>query len=320
MKEPISVSIIICTYNRCAVLKKTLASLDEMRVPGEIHWELLIVDNNSTDETPQVVSEFARMTRINVRCVLEMAQGLSHARNRGIQEAKGDLIVFTDDDITVDRFWLGELIEAFESADAIAAGGKVIPQWSSPKPKWFYENRPYSLNLLLAHFDLGDETSEASVPPCGANMAFRRAAFLKYGLFRTDLGRYKNVLISGEDTEFFVRLLTAGEKIAYSSRAIVYHPVPKERTEKHYAQSFFFHGGRTQFRVDGVPSSAVLYFGIPRYILRAFVEGLFCWIFSVNSTERFRNKMRVYHVAGMIAESRAAQPHKNLLPSQAQGR
>jgi glycosyltransferase involved in cell wall biosynthesis len=319
MKKQANVSVIVCTYNRSAALKRTLSSLDGMSVPDRIRWELIIVNNNSTDETLKVVSDFAELSPIGVRCVLEMAQGLSHARNRGIQEAKGDLIVFTDDDITVDRFWLGELIEAFESGDAIAAGGKVIPQWSSPKPKWFYQDRPYSLNLLLAHFDLGDEVSETSVSPCGANMAFRRTAFIKYGLFRTDLGRYKDTLISGEDTEFFARLLAAGEKIAYSSKAIVYHPVPRERTEKHYAESFFFHGGRTQFRVDGIPSNAVLYFGIPRYFVRAFVQGLFCWIFCINSTERFRNKMRVYHTAGMIVESRKVQPPKRWVPSRAQG-
>lgn len=298
------ISVIVCTYNRRSSLKATLASLAQMTLPADFRWELIVVDNNSKDDTAAVVKEFAATSGLKVRYVFEGRQGLSYARNMGIQEASGDIMAFTDDDITFNSLWLHQLSQVFEEPDCLAAGGRILPVWSSAKPRWFYEERPLSLRGVIGHFDLGDEICETTTAPFGANMAFRKEAFSRYGLFRTDLGRKGKALINGEETELCQRLIQAKEKITYTPRAIVYHPVLKEHTQKKYVQSWFFHDGLAQFRAEGIPQGVVCYFGVPRFLFRMISASFVAWMLSVEPKGRFRNKLRTYHTAGMIAESR----------------
>jgi glycosyltransferase involved in cell wall biosynthesis len=297
------ISIVICTYNRSAMLARTLASLTSMLMPPGLKWELIIVDNNSKDDTRAVVNDFAARSGLDVRYVFEGAQGLSHARNRGIIEARCDVVVFTDDDVEVEKSWLFEMRRIFEESDCLAAGGKILPVWPAPKPRWYYEEGPYNLNGAILKFDLGDSPCDLKTPPFGANMAFRRLAFDKYGFFRTDLGVCGDIVTRGEETEFFHRLLEARERVVYSPNAIVYHPVSLERMRKTYIQSLFFTAGISQFRVDGLPRDAISYFGVPRYLYRAIAEKFFAWMFSIKPKERLRNKLQMYHTAGMIVES-----------------
>lgn len=302
------ISVIICTYNRSRILPATLNSLAQMAVPPDLRWEVIVVDNNSHDDTAEVVADFARTSKLRVRYLFERKQGLSNARNRGILEAAGEVIAFTDDDVVVDRLWLAELGKALQSFECIAVGGKIIPVWNTPKPDWFYDERPYSLGNAIVHFDMGDTARLIRLitqTPFGANMAFRREAFAKYGLFRTDLGRINDVLMMGEETEFFRRLMDAGEVVAYTPNAIVRHPVEEIRTRKDYYQSWYFNFGKAQVRVEGVPKNAVRYFGVPRYLFRMIAGTILGWICTLDPKRRFRNKIHVYCIAGMMAESRS---------------
>jgi glycosyltransferase involved in cell wall biosynthesis len=298
------ISVIVCTYNRSAMLRDTLASLAQMTLPANLGWELLVVDNNSNDDTRHEAEAFAQRSGLNVRHLFEPRPGKSFALNTGIKEAKGELLAFTDDDITVDTHWLVEISKAFEEHNCLAVGGRILPVWHAPKPHWFYEERPFSLRAVSVHYDLGEDACEATIPPFGANMAFRRIAFNRYGLFRTDLGPCGSVKMPGEESELFQRLSRAKEKVVYAPKAIVYHPVPKERLQKAYAQSLFYNAGKTEFRVSGVPQGAVCYFGVPRFLFRMISDSFFAWTFSLEPKRRFRNKLRMYHAVGMIAESR----------------
>lgn len=297
-------SLIICTYNRSASLKMTLASVANMALPASFVWELIVVDNNSKDDTPRVVSEFSRTSGLNVRYVFEKAQGLSHARNRGIREAAGDIIVFTDDDVKVDKSWFRELVNLLEETDFIAGGGKTLPLWLGKKPRWYSEEQKYGLRGVFVHFDLGDQRCETKDAPFGANMAFRKSAFSKYGLFRTDLGRSGDVLAGGEDTEFFRRLMSGKERVGYSPSAIVYHPIPAERLSKAYVQSVFFEAGKTQLSVEGIPAGTRRYFGVPRYLFPMMAQESLSWMFSFDLKDRFSHKLSVYQIAGLMAACR----------------
>jgi glycosyltransferase involved in cell wall biosynthesis len=277
-----------------------------------MNWELIVVDNNSQDNTRHEVEAFAQRSGLNVRYLFESRPGKSFALNTGVKEAKGELLAFTDDDITVDAYWLAEIGRAFEEHDCLAVGGKILPLWHAPKPCWFYEERPFSLRGVIVHYDLGEDVCEATIPPFGANMAFRRTAFDKYGLFRTDLGPIQNVLLRGEETELFQRIFRTQSKVIYWPNAIVYHPVPKERLQKAYAQSFFYNAGKTEFRVGGIPQGTVCYLGVPRFLFRTIAGSFFAWTFSLEPKRRFRNKLRMYHSAGMIAESRKRLPSEHL--------
>src|SRR5438270_7408931 len=271
------ISVIVCTYNRSAILKRVLLSLNAMVTPDDLDWELLVVDNNSEDATHAVVAEFARTSRLMVRYIFESEQGLSHARNRGISEARGQIVAFTDDDVIVDQHWLANVARAFESSPCIAVGGKIVPLWYGPKPSWFYEERPYPLTFAIAGFDLGTASAAPTKEVFGANMAFRSDAFKQYGNFRTDLGRFKDILLVGEETEFCERLLKAGESIMYTPYAIVHHPVDPDRTRRSYFQSWYYNFGRSRVRVAEMVGESISYFGVPRFFFRDIVTSIIKW-------------------------------------------
>jgi len=298
------ISVVVCTYNRSKMLRAALQSLSAMTVPPDVQWELIVVDNNSQDETADAVAQFSTTSPVEVRYVFEAQQGLSHARNRGIREAHGDVIAFTDDDVVVDKLWLFHISKTFQNFKCMAVAGKVVPAWSGSKPHWFYEERPYPLGFAIVHFDLGGTARRITQSGFGANMAFRKEAFAKYGLFRTDLGRFKDVLMVGEETEFFGRLINGREVMAYTPDAVVHHPVEEARVRKAYFQSWYFNFGRSQVRVDGIPKNAVCYFGVPRYFFRMLARKFVAWVCNIDPKRRFHNKIQLYCLAGMIAECR----------------
>ena len=230
------ISVIVCTYNRASSLGKTLESLRQMTVPPDLKWELILVDNNSTDSTREVVGEFARTSEFRVRYVFEPRQVLCHARNTGVANANGEIIAFTDDDVQVAPEWLRELGSAFKEFDFIGVGGKSIPAWDGlARPAWLVTNGPYCLSSgPILDFDLGDEAREIPMAPWGLNMAFRKSAFDMYGTFRTDLDLSGSGGLLGGDTEFGNRLMRAGEKLLYVPRAVVFHPVERQRITRNY--------------------------------------------------------------------------------------
>ncbi len=146
--------------------------------------------------------------------------------------------------------------------------------------------------------------------PWGLNMAFRRSAFEKYGLFRTDLDVSGSGGLLGGDTEFGKRLLHLGEKIVYSPKAVVFHPVAQERISRSYFLRYHLRLGRTEIRMEGWPSEAVLYFGVPRYMFRIFVEKCQRWLFTVGGEKRFSHKAQVYHLLGQMIEARILRKEK----------
>jgi len=147
----VKVSVVVCTYNRCASLRDTLRALKGQRVDGELSFEVVVVDNNSTDETRQTVDEARRQTRWPVRYVFEQKQGLSHARNVGIREAKSDLVMFTDDDVVPDERWVDTIVRAFESHEADCVGGRILPIWSREPANWLTSPDYWAVLALLDH-------------------------------------------------------------------------------------------------------------------------------------------------------------------------
>jgi len=299
------ISVIVCTYNRSQSLRKTLGSLARLLTPAGMAWELIVVDNNSTDDTAEVVKTFAAASSFNVRYVFEISQGLSHARNAGIRAARGEVFAFTDDDVTVDPHWLCELRNTFDQFACIGIGGRIVPVWTTPKPSWLEVDGPHSLySGTVISFDHGDEPCELSTSPVvGANMAFKKVVFEKYGVFRTDLGRRGNDSMIGEESEFCTRLLRAGEKLVYAPRALVHHPVPKTRLKKSHFESHYFNYGRYVARVDGFPEKATRYFGVPRYLFRTLLTRVCGWLFTFDSQRRFHHKLQVCESLGEIDEA-----------------
>jgi glycosyltransferase involved in cell wall biosynthesis len=296
------ITVVLCTYNRCQSLAKALASAAALTLPDSVEWEVLVVDNNSRDQTREVVEDFCGRYPGRFRYLFEPQPGKSYALNAGIREARGDVLAFMDDDVTVERSWLQNLTAGLQDSEWAGAGGRILPIWTSSPPRWLPLDGP-DATAPLAAFDKGDEPGELSEPPFGTNMAFRKSLFDKYGGFRIDLGPRPNTEIRSEDTEFGGRLLAAGERLRYEPSAVVYHPVPENRLTKDYFLAWRFDHGRAGVRVFGTPPGAKRWHGIPLVEFRRLVVWTMRWVITVEPRKRFANKLNVWTIAGRIAES-----------------
>jgi glycosyltransferase involved in cell wall biosynthesis len=300
-----NVTVVICTYNRCESLAEALESVAASKVNPSVEWEVLVVDNNSSDKTREVVNAFcARFPRF--RYVFESLQGLSNARNAGIREARGSVIAFTDDDVVVDSQWLDHLTAPMLNHHWAGVGGRVLPKWTHAVPNWLQLGGEDSLSGTLVMCDHGPVALELAEPPFGASMAFRKTMFEKHGLFRTDLGRRPNSLLSNEDTEFGRRLLGAGERLFYEPAAVLYHPVTEDRLRKECFLAWWFDKGRSGIREFGIEKDAKRSFlGVPLYLIFDLARGTVHWMLTVKPSARFFRKIAVWEVAGQIAECRS---------------
>jgi glycosyltransferase involved in cell wall biosynthesis len=243
------ITLILCTYNRGPILSQTLSSIAASTLPPSVEWEVLVVDNNSSDQTREIVEDFCRQHPAHFRYLFEPRAGKSHALQTGIREAPGDVVAFTDDDVTVEPTWLQNLTAELYGGEWAGAGGRTVLQWPSSIPEWLAIEGPWARHGLPG-FDQGHESKQLIGPPFGANMAFRKEMFAKHGVFRTDLGPSPNRDIPrpNEDTEFGRRLIAAGERLRYEPSAVVYHPVPENRMEKKHLLEWWFDTGRAQAR------------------------------------------------------------------------
>ncbi len=243
------ISVILCTYNRCQSLSKALSSVAASTLPPSVEWEVLVVDNNSCDQTREVVEDFCRRYPARFRYLFEPQRGKSHALQTGIGEAPGDVLAFMDDDVTVEPTWLQNLTSELHSGEWAGAGGRIVLQWPPALPDWLAIEGPW-VRHGLPGLDQGHEAKELVGPPFGTNMAFRKEVFRKHGGFRTDLGPSpdKQIPIPGEDTEFGRRLIVAGERLRYEPSAVVYHPVLENRIKKKYLLGWWFDYGRAHAR------------------------------------------------------------------------
>jgi len=230
------ISVAICTYNRSASLRKTLASFAACRLPPGFVWELLVVDNASTDDTREVVREFEAV--LPLRYFFEPVQGLAYARNRAVDET-ANLLLFTDDDVRVDRDWIAAYVAAADAHPAADFfGGRVKPLFEAGRPAWLRDENMDLLDGLFVNYDLGRESraiAASDILPVGASMGFRRRCFHGKRLFRTDLGVRGRDMGRGEDTEFLDHLRKSGHHGVYVAGALCHHVVAPERLGFRYA-------------------------------------------------------------------------------------
>jgi len=295
-------TVIMCTYNRCQSLGRALESAASLALPESVEWEILVVDNNSSDQTRTVAESFCNRFPGRFRYLSEPRQGKSYALNSGIREAAGDILAFMDDDVTVDPDWLQRLTAGLQDGEWVGAGGRIVPVWNSSPPRWLSLESKYAAGPLVA-FHPKPNAGELHQAPIGTNMAFRKEMFERYGTFRTDLGPRPGTELRNEDTEFGERLLASGERFHYEPSAIVYHPVPDNRINKKYFQAWWFHKGEANVRQFGVQPGTKYYLaGVPVYLLRRFAKWTVKWMLCVDPAERFSNKLSAWENAGEIRE------------------
>jgi glucosyl-dolichyl phosphate glucuronosyltransferase len=272
-------SVVIATYNRSAILAHTLDSLSGL-VPNA-PWEVIVVDNNSTDDTRAVVTRAAASYPCPLRYAFEREQGRSAALNCAFGLSTGDVIVTTDDDVRVEPDWLTRIQAAFERVGCDYIGGRVVPIWEEQPPEWF----PRSPGLLwgvIALLDYGSQPARFDQRvPLGVNMAMRRSAIDRAGGFNNRVGRKAGTLLGQEVREWCQRAHALGLTGWYVPEVVVEHLIPRDRLKKAYFRRWFYWRGVSRAilyaetgldmeslqpsPVDSVPHIA----GVPRYLFRS---------------------------------------------------
>lgn len=225
---------IICTYNRARYVGKLLESIAANDLV-KTEYELLLVDNNCTDNTREVCEAFAAAhPDVIFRYTTESEQGLSAAKNRGIKEAKGDIIVYIDDDALVDPWYLRTYAEWFAThPETMACGGPIEPLYETSEPDWM---TPYTKVLLTAWMNYGEKVREypRGRYPGGGNAAYRKEVFEQVGGFNTALGRKGGNLMGSEEKDIFDKMHTLNMQILYLPEPVLHHCIPQAKLEKPY--------------------------------------------------------------------------------------
>jgi glucosyl-dolichyl phosphate glucuronosyltransferase len=300
----VNITVILCTFNRCRMLEKALESVAGSSLPDSVDWEVLIVDNNSTDQTSDVVENFRLRYPGKFRYLFEPRSGKSRALNAGVREARGTTLAFIDDDVVVDPNWLQNLTAPLRNGVCAGVAGRILPERGFSPPRWILLADRDAL-APLAIFDPDREAGPLDTSPFGANMAFEKRVFEKHGGFRTDLGPEpgRGTPQKCEDSEFGQRLLAARESLRYEPTAIVYHSVPPNRTQKKYFLAWWFDKSRSDIRAFGVPTDTKWFAArVPLYLFRRLAAWTVRWMVAVEPSRRFFCKLKVWTVAGMILE------------------
>lgn len=236
MASPVLVSVVICTRNRAASLARTLESLVRAESAAHAAWELIVVDNGSTDETKDTIEGF--VDRLPVRRVWQPVAGLSNARNAGVLATRGDYIVWTDDDVIVHEGWLAAWCRAFrEYPDEALFGGRTEPLYEEPSRDWFVQNQGILASLLAIRDEPGWREVTTHRIPFGLNYAVR-AAEQRGHLYDPELGVAPGRRRGGEETAVLRAILAEGGTGRWIWDATVYHIIPVARQSTEYIATY----------------------------------------------------------------------------------
>ena len=272
MTQPF-ITVALCTHNHADRLARTLGDLGQLKSPASA-WELLVIDNASTDTTSALLAaQDWRPAGTEIRIVREEKLGLSNARNRALQEARGEYILFMDDDETPDPSWLTAHEQAMREQQPDALGGRIEVFFEDgERPPWLQDE----LLGFLGKLDHGEACwlTDRATSIFGGNFAFRRNVFERIGNFDTQLGRLGTVNIGGEDTEIYRRLLEHGCRVRWVPHAIIHHRIQTPKLRRSYFLDLHFRQGRMEGARKRGANSRIP----PRYLFpqvaRAYIRAL----------------------------------------------
>jgi glucosyl-dolichyl phosphate glucuronosyltransferase len=325
--RPLSATVLICTYNRADRLREMLMSLRDTRSIRS--WDVVVVDNNSSDHTREVVESLATAYPVPLFYVFEARQGKSHALNTGVDHSCGEVLVFTDDDVLVGPEWVDASCDILDADDGMDySGGPVRPIWGATPPAWLDQSRG-DLWGTLAILDYGIEGfvfEERKRVPLGANMAVRRRLIERIGGFHPELGRRGRSLLGQEQAEFFARARNSGARGGYVPKMEVRHHVPEARLTKQYFRRWWYWKGVSRARVDamhqrtelGLDLRSVPYLAqVPRFIWGLFPRSIVGWMRAIlcrRPLDATREQMRFAYAAGYVRACWSRDSRRTLTP------
>jgi glycosyltransferase involved in cell wall biosynthesis len=262
------VTIGICTWNRARFLDRTLTRMASLRIPAGVTWELLVANNNCTDDTDAVLARHANL--LPLRRLFVEIPGKSNAANRIVAETTSELILWTDDDVLVEPEWLEAHVAAAERCpDVDIFAGRVLPDFERKPPRWIARNLPMFWGIF-ATCNYGPEPRllKKSELPVGANMAVRRAVHLRFP-FNALIGPQPGSQIRGEDTLLVITARDAGHRVGWVPDAVAHHHVPAHRMTYRYMRDYWRAMGAERILLAEQRDSSVYLFGIPRWLWKA---------------------------------------------------
>jgi glycosyltransferase involved in cell wall biosynthesis len=288
-----NLSVVIPTFNRAHLLQDTLLALFDQRVPPSVDWEILVVDNNSTDQTRDVVHSLSASAPVTLHYLFESRQGVNHARNAGVKKARGSAIAFTDDDVLPTADWVAQSATALARWGADGVGGQILPKWAFSPPAWLQASRQLRIWLALMEFD---EARPLEYPPprapqvWSANMVIARGLFDKIGPFDTTRGVRGGKLYRGSETEFINRALQRGHRIVYDPALRVFHRIGPDRMRRRYFRRFAFESAEGE-AILGASRIGSQLLGAPRWQYRLAAQALARWLLAPLGPRGFERQL-----------------------------
>lgn len=236
------ISVVICTYNRSDLLQMAIQSVCD-QTANITEFELIVVDNNSSDNTSEIVANFSAL-HSNIKYIKELNQGLSYARNRGYAESLADYVAYLDDDAKANSNWVEKAIKLIETYEPDAFGGPIYPYYLTQKPDWFKDE--YQTFNLYDYTGLMKKEHSLS----GSNMIFKKEILQEFDGFSVNLGMKGNKQAYGEESDLIERLKDAGKKIYYDQKLSVLHLVPEHKLNPIFFLSFYYNTGKAAFSIN----------------------------------------------------------------------
>jgi glucosyl-dolichyl phosphate glucuronosyltransferase len=298
--------VILTTCNRQELLKQTLKSLLTAEVPPGLDVHIAIVDNNSKDQTRQIVHREMDKCRLSISYIFEGRQGKSYALNTGIRLTNGPLVAMVDDDEEIDRHWYSRIHSAFADGKVDFIGGPYVPRWGAPPPAWL----PNRYSVVIGSFSTGDKVLEygEGFPGIllGGNAVLTRSILREAGPYSTLINRTQKRLLTGEDQDMYLRLLAIGARGLYFPDLIVYHYISPEKLTKRYFRRFCFWRGVSRYIIERRHSPSDSYMDLLlKDIYNPAARGLFRSARTIFSKEKdpaqtFTDELSLWYFAGFL--------------------
>jgi glycosyltransferase involved in cell wall biosynthesis len=298
-------TVLIATYNRARILGDAIEAVLTQRTIPDFQWELLIVDNNSRDDTRAVVERYVGVSPVPVRYLFEPQQGKSHALNAGLGQTRGSIVAFTDDDVLVPPDWLATAVSILDRWGADGGGGRVLPKWETAPPSWLASNPRLRGHLALMEVETHQMLQYPLKGPgniWGANMVFRRSVFDQVGLFNIELGPSGGRPVNSEDLDIVERALKIGRKVVYDPDLVVYHRVPAQRMRMRYFRRWAFVTGQgAALRGTSGPGNFPI-FGRPFWMYRKTAALLRAWLVAalLRRPQALELQLDCFNMAGRL--------------------
>lgn len=301
-----TLDVLVATCERPDLLARTLSSLLAAPVPPGLEVRVTVVHNDGTNAARMVVEHWIPRFEGRLAYRYERRRGKSHALNAGVEATDGDLIGFVDDDEEINRGWYREVLRAFQHEGVDFIGGPCLPRWGAVPPSWM----PPAYRGVIGYVDDGDQVmvfgKDAPGILMGGNAVVRRRTLQRTGRFEPQLGPQPDRrLMSGEDEDLYVRLLSAGAHGLYIPDLKIYHYVPADRLTKPYYRRWCFWNGVSRSLIEGRRPSAAIRIGkVPRYLYGRAVRGLVQLLrpfrAAVDPASRFAAELALWHIVGFI--------------------